>query len=262
MAFHGRTSIWFTRSATPRADAGLVSSSDDDTLRGGPAQRPARTLFGRRKGHPLTETRAALFETVLPRVAVPLDNDCLDPEGLFAFPVNDVRMEIGFGGGEHLVHEAETRAASGFIGCEPFVNGMAKALAAVDEAGLANVRLHFGDAVEILDRLPDASLARVDLLYPDPWPKKRHWKRRFVADDRIDRIARVLRPGGQFRMASDIPSYVDWTLKHLIDRSDFRWTARAAADWRTPYPGWPGTRYEAKALEAGRVPAYLTFERV
>jgi tRNA (guanine-N7-)-methyltransferase len=250
-------------SATRRADAGPLTTSDDDTLRGGPAQRPARTLFGRRKGHPLTETRAGLFDTVLPRLAFPLEAERIeDPKTLFRDPVEAVRVEIGFGGGEHLVHQAKSNPRVGFIGCEPFLNGMAKALAAVDEAGLTNVRLHFGDAVEVLDRLPDASLAGVDLLYPDPWPKKRHWKRRFVAPDRVARVARVLAPGAPFRVASDIPSYIDWTLLHLIDDPAFRWAARTADDWRKPYPGWPGTRYEAKALKAGRTPAYLTFERV
>lgn len=250
-------------SATPPAKAGGSLPDDEAPLRADGAERAPRTLFGRRKGHPLTETRAALFDTVLPRLAFPLDDERIaDPKSLFLDPVDAVRVEIGFGGGEHLIHEAKARPRDGFIGCEPFLNGMAKALAAVQAAGLANVRLHFGDAVEVLDRLPDASVARVDLLYPDPWPKKRHWKRRFVATDRVARVARVLAPGGTFRVASDIPSYIDWTLLHLIDDPAFRWTARTADDWRRPYPGWPGTRYEAKALKAGRTPAYLTFERV
>lgn len=250
-------------SATPSAKAGASSPDTEAPLHADDAERAPRRLFGRRKGHPLTETRAALFDTVLPGLAFPLDQERIaDPKGLFPHPVGAVRLEIGFGGGEHLIHQAKARPQDGFIGCEPFLNGMAKALAAVQEAGLTNVRLHFGDAVEVLDRLPAASLAGVDLLYPDPWPKKRHWKRRFISTDRIDRIARVLRPGAPFRVASDIPSYIDWTLQHLIDRPDFRWIARTAADWRTPYPGWPGTRYEAKALKAGRIPAYLTFERL
>ncbi|MDQ0317022.1 tRNA (guanosine(46)-N7)-methyltransferase TrmB [Amorphus orientalis] len=221
-----------------------------------------RTLFGRRKGHPLTATRAALFDTVLPPLAVPLDGPIADPARLFPDPVRAVRMEIGFGGGEHLIHEAKGAPNVGFIGCEPFVNGMAKALAAVDAGGLTNVRLHFGDAAEVLDLLPEASIERVDLLYPDPWPKKRHWKRRFVGPENLDRLACVITPGGTFRFASDIPSYIEWTLNHLWVHPAFRWTAQTADDWRKPYPGWPGTRYEAKAIEAGRVPAYLTFERV
>ncbi|MEW5424522.1 tRNA (guanosine(46)-N7)-methyltransferase TrmB [Amorphus sp. 3PC139-8] len=239
------------------------TTDDDPALRGAAAERQPRTLFGRRKGHPLTATRAALFDTVLPRLAVPLNADRIDdPAGLFPHAVAALRVEIGFGGGEHLVHQARTHPEIGFIGCEPFVNGMAKALAAVDEAGLSNVRLHFGDAAEVLDRLPAHSVAEVDLLYPDPWPKKRHWKRRFVGPDNLDRLARVIVPGGLFRVASDIPSYIEWTLQHAHAHPAFRWTARTADDWRMPYPGWPGTRYEAKAIEAGRVPAYLTFERV
>jgi tRNA (guanine-N7-)-methyltransferase len=126
---------------------------------------------------------------------------------------------------------------------------------------MRNVRLHDGDAALLLDWLPAASLVRVDLLYPDPWPKKRHWKRRFVSDGNLDRIARALKPGGLFRVASDIESYIDWTLLHVLKRGDFAWTAARADDWRKPFPGWPGTRYEKKAVAAGRTPAYLAFLR-
>ncbi|MEP0325141.1 tRNA (guanosine(46)-N7)-methyltransferase TrmB, partial [Bauldia litoralis] len=180
---------------------------------------------------------------------------------LFPAPVDDIRLEIGFGGGEHLIHEASAAPATGFIGVEPFIEGMAKAVAAIDLAGLTNIRLHDGDAADLLDWLPPASLARVDLLYPDPWPKRRHWKRRFVNPDNLDRIARALAPGALFRFASDIDTYVDWTLRHLAARSDFVWTAERADDWRKPWAGWPGTRYEAKAYREGRTPAYLVFRK-
>ncbi len=226
----------------------------------GERETSRRHVYGRTKGKALRPRQVNLMETLYPGVSISLGEGFLDPRGHFG-DVDDVWLEIGFGGGEHLVHQAKSNPRVGFIGCEPFLNGMAKALAAVDEAGLTNVRLHFGDAVEVLDRLPDASLAGVDLLYPDPWPKKRHWKRRFVAPDRVARVARVLAPGAPFRVASDIPSYIDWTLQHLIDDPVFRWTARTADDWRRPYPGWPGTRYEAKAIREGRPPAYLTFSR-
>jgi tRNA (guanine-N7-)-methyltransferase len=172
-----------------------------------------------------------------------------------------VALEIGFGGGEHLVASAAAAPAAGFIGVEPFVNGMASAVAAIHDRGLTNVRLFAGEAAGLIDWLPPASLDRVDLLYPDPWPKKRHWKRRFVSRENLDRLARVLRPGGAFRFASDIASYVEWTLFHTLRHPAFEWTAGRADDWRKPFPGWPGTRYEVKALAAGRTPTYLKFRR-
>jgi tRNA (guanine-N7-)-methyltransferase len=172
-----------------------------------------------------------------------------------------VRLEIGFGGGEHLVAEAERSPRSGLIGVEPFVNGMAKALAAISTRGLANIRMHFGDAILLLAWLPAHSLARVDLIYPDPWPKRRHWKRRFVQDATLAQIARILRPGGEFRFVTDWPDYAAWTLAHLMRKREFEWTAQRADDWRLPWPGFTSTRYEAKAKREGRVPCYLIFRR-
>lgn len=182
--------------------------------------------------------------------------------GLFPVPVKETRLEIGFGGGEHLVAEAAADQETGFIGVEPFVAGMAKAVSAIADRSLGNVRLFDGDAVHLLDWLPAASLSRVDLLYPDPWPKRRHWKRRFVSEANLDRVARVLAMGGLFRIASDIDDYIAWTLRHFARRKDFVWTAERADDWRKPFPGWPGTRYEAKAVAAGRRPTYLAFRRI
>jgi tRNA (guanine-N7-)-methyltransferase len=219
-------------------------------------------LWGRRKGKPLSARRAGLMTERLPELSV--DIAAPRPEtlsALFPVPVSAFRLEIGFGGGEHLIHEATARPDAGFIGAEPFVNGLAKAVAAISERDLANIRLFGGDAANLLDWLPDASLQRIDLLYPDPWPKKRHWKRRFVSPENIGRFARVLVGGGHFRFASDIESYVDWTLRHFLPRPDFAWTAERADDWRLPFPGWPGTRYEQKALREGRKPAYLAFRR-
>src|SRR5262249_35658245 len=137
----------------------------------------------------------------------------------------------------------------------------AKAVAAVADHALRNIRLFDGDAVRLLDWLPSACLAEIDLFYPDPWPKRRHLKRRFVSPENLDRFARILVPGGLFRFASDFDSYVEWTLLCLGKRPEFVWTAEGADDWRRPFPEWPGTRYEEKALAAGRVPAYLTFKR-
>jgi tRNA (guanine-N7-)-methyltransferase len=175
--------------------------------------------------------------------------------------VDEARLESGFGGGEHLTAEAERHPRTGFIGIEPFVNGMGKALATIEARDIANIRLHHGDATDVLAWLPNASLARVDLLYPDPWPKRRHWKRRFVQDESVAALARILRPGGEFRFATDIADYAAWTLQRLLRSPDFIWTAERADDWRHPWPGFVGTRYEAKALRAGRVPCYLTFRR-
>ena len=172
-----------------------------------------------------------------------------------------MRLEIGFGGGEHLIAQAIANPRSGFIGCEAFVNGMAKALAAIAAHRLTNVRLHFGDATALIDWLPAASIARVDMLYPDPWPKRRHWKRRFIQDASIAALARILRPGGEFRFATDIPDYAAWTLARMLRSPDFTWTAERADDWRRPWPDFAGTRYEAKAIRAGRTPCYLTFRR-
>jgi tRNA (guanine-N7-)-methyltransferase len=218
-------------------------------------------FFGRRKGHPLRSRQAALFDTLLPKLAIDLSVRApADLRSLFA-DVDDVRLESGFGGGEHLIAEAERHPRTGFIGIEPFVNGMAKALAAIDERNLKNLRLHHGDATDMLAWLPQACLSRFDLLYPDPWPKRRHWKRRFVQDRSIAAIARMLRPGGEFRFASDIPDYVVWTLLRLTRSPDFVWMAECADDWRLPWPRFSGTRYEAKAKREGRMPCYLIFRR-
>jgi tRNA (guanine-N7-)-methyltransferase len=224
---------------------------------------PANRLHGRRKGKKLSARRSALMTGLLPELRIDVDRPPLARAAdLFSSPVDAVRLEIGFGGGEHLVSEAAAAPSTGFIGVEPYLNGMAKAVSAIADRELRNIRLFDGDAARLLDWLPAGSLARVDLLYPDPWPKKRHWKRRFVSQENLDRVARALRPAGELRFASDISSYVEWTLIHLLRRSDFLWTARRADDWRKPWGGWPGTRYEAKALKAGRRPSYLVFQRL
>lgn len=219
-------------------------------------------LWGRRRGRPLSARRAQLMADAYPALALDLTAPPpADVAALFANAPKSVCLEIGFGGGEHFVAEAARAPDVGFIGVEPFENGMAKAVAAIVDGGLANVRLFSGEASKLLDWLPPASLDTIDLLYPDPWPKKRHWKRRFVSNENLDRLARVLKPNGTFRFASDIPSNVAWTLRHLMRRDDFTWTAERATDWTESFPGWPGTRYEAKALRAGRVPTYLAFRR-
>ncbi len=228
----------------------------------GETARPPRAFFGRRKGHPLRPQQAALFDALLPRLALDLQHPApAAMTSLFPATVEAIRLEIGFGGGEHLVAEAEREPHTGFIGCEPFVNGMAKALAAIETRKLGNIRLHFGDATVLLPWLPDASVARVDLIYPDPWPKRRHWKRRFIQHGSLGELARVLRTGGEFRFASDSADYAAWTLRHVLASKDFAWTAERADDWRLPWPGFTSTRYEAKAKRAGRAPSYFIFRR-
>jgi tRNA (guanine-N7-)-methyltransferase len=221
-----------------------------------------RTFFGRRKGHRLRPHQLDLMSTLLPRLALTLDQP--PPTNLaemFSRPVDAVRLEIGFGGGENLVAEATAHPAVGFIGCEPFVNGMAKILASIEASAIDNIRLYAGDAADLLAWLPESSISQIDLLYPDPWPKRRHWKRRFVQDRTVAMLARALRPGGVFRFATDVPDYAAWTLEHLTRASGFAWTAECADDWRKPWTGFRGTRYEAKAKREERTPCYLEFCR-
>jgi tRNA (guanine-N7-)-methyltransferase len=221
-----------------------------------------RGFFGRRKGHRLRPHQAGLVETLLPRLALDLGTAApADLASLFPMPVDEIRLEIGFGGGEYLAAQAEAHPRIGFIGCEPFVNGMAKALALIEARDLANIRLHLGDAVMVLDWLPTNSLAGIDLVYPDPWPKRRHWKRRFVQERTIADMVRILRRGGEFRFVSDIPDYAAWTLARMLRSPDFAWEAERADDWRRPWPGFVGTRYQAKAAREGRAPCYLVFRR-
>lgn len=226
--------------------------------------RPSRSteaFYGRRAGKALRPRQAEALEKRLPDIII--DPSARAPEDisvLFPIPVGQIRLEIGFGGGEHLLHRMAEDPSVGFIGIEPFVNGMAKFVSALPQDA-ANIRLYDDDATQLLDWLPEKSVDEIDLLYPDPWPKKKHWKRRFVSPVNLDRLARVLKHGGTFRFASDIAHYVNWTLFHCGRHPDFAWTAVSAEDWRQPFEGWPGTRYEAKAIREGRVPAYLSFSR-
>lgn len=220
------------------------------------------SFYGRRKGKPLRPGQAEQLARLLPALRIDTGQPPPDPlSALFSVPVTAIVLEIGFGGGERLIHEAEMAPQTGFIGVEVFEAGVAKAVSAIGKGGLANIRLYDGDARPLLDWLPAGSIARIDLFYPDPWPKRRHWKRRFVNAANLKCIARLLEPGGAFRFASDIPAYVDWTLQHVWREPALTWTAQTADDWRRPWPDWPGTRYEAKAIGEGRQPAYLTFRK-
>lgn len=224
--------------------------------------RSTEAFFGRRHGKTIRPLQAGALADLLPRYRIDIAGAPPDRiSDLFDAEIGAAALEIGFGGGEHLLHRAKAEPGVGFIGVEPFVNGMARLMGRLAAEPLPNVRVYDDDATRLLDWLPARSLDEIDLLYPDPWPKRRHWKRRFVGAANLDRFARALRPGGLFRFASDIDGYVDWTLLHCRAHPAFDWLARSADDWRLPFPGWPGTRYEAKALREGRTPAYLTFER-
>ena len=224
------------------------------------SQRAQGSFFGRRKGHKLRAHQADLIEHLLPRLALDIAGPApADPGSLFGPAAREIRLEIGFGGGEHLVAEAQAYADRGFIGCEPYVNGMAKILTRIEAGNIGNIRLFAGDAAELLAWLPPRSLARVDLIHPDPWPKRRHWKRRFVQDATVAAMARVLKPQGEFRFVSDIDDYCAWTLSHLARSHDFAWTAERSVDWLRPWDGYTMTRYGRKAEREGRKATYLRF---
>jgi tRNA (guanine-N7-)-methyltransferase len=235
------------------------STEPDDSS----AARPSHgSFFGRRKGHKLRAHQADLIDHLLPHLSIDIATPPLSLAEMFDPPVQAMRLEIGFGGGEHLIAEAQKSPDTGFIGCEPYVNGMAKILAQIEAHNIGNIRLFAGDAADLLAWLPAQSLVRIDLIHPDPWPKRRHWKRRFVQDATVKAMARVLRPGGEFRFVHDIDDYTAWTLAHLLRATDFRWLAERADDWRLPWEGYTMTRYGRKAEREGRVANYLRFERM
>lgn len=219
-------------------------------------------VYGRRQGKPLRAGHQRLMESLLPRVSAP--DPAKGPIDLATvFPGKDeIHLEVGFGGGEHLALQAARRPEAGFIGAEPFVNGVARLLAHIDEGDLQNVRVHFGDARPLIEALPGGALARIYVLHPDPWPKKRHFKRRMISPWFFREAARLLRPGGELRVASDISDYVRWTLMHAQNAAAFVWTAERPGDWRERPEDWPMTRYEIKARGEGRPPAYLRFLRL
>jgi tRNA (guanine-N7-)-methyltransferase len=171
-------------------------------------------------------------------------------------------LEIGFGGGEHLVHQAARNPSVGIIGAEPYINGVAMLLGKVRDAGVTNLAIHPGDARDLFDVIPDGALRRVFLLYPDPWPKKRHHRRRFVTPEHLKPLAAKMATGAILRVATDIEDYVRQTLEQVAFQGDFEWLAERPSDWKDPWDDWPSTRYEQKALQEGRVPHYLTFQRL
>jgi len=208
--------------------------------------------------------RQALFEGLLPKIKINtgvVGTGSLDPCSLYKFPVDEVWLEIGFGGGEHLVAQAVDNPNVALMGCEPFVDGVGKVLAEIERGNIRNIRIYDDDARFLLDALEGQCLDRVFLLYPDPWPKKRHHKRRFVNEETIRQMARVIKPGGIWLMATDIMDYARWMLAHMEKTENFSWMAECSSDWQFPPDRWPGTRYEQKAMEQGRHPVYLRFQR-
>jgi tRNA (guanine-N7-)-methyltransferase len=245
----------------------MAAVPDHDDLDGSPDDGAAGhahgSFFGRRKGHKLRLHPADLIENLLPHLSVDIESPApTDLTDLFDGGLQDVRLEIGFGGGEHLIAEARAFPNIGFIGCEPYVNGMAKILTQIEACNIRNIRLFAGDAAELLNWAPPQSMRRIDLIHPDPWPKRRHWKRRFVQDKTVAAMARVLKPDGEFRFVSDIDDYCAWTLAYLARSPDFLWTTERASDWQLPWPDYTMTRYGAKAEREGRKAAYLRFRRV
>lgn len=220
-----------------------------------------RAFFGRRSGKRLHKGQGGLYRDVLPQIEIALGDDPLDPRALFPDAQRHI-LEIGYGGGEHLSRLAAEQPLTGFIGCEVFSGGIAKLLQAIDEQRLVNIRLFTDDALKLLVKLPAASLDAAYLLYPDPWPKTRHHKRRFVSPTTLAELARVLKPGALFNFATDIEDYANWTLAHILRSPGFRFEPQGPGAWHMPYPGWQPTRYEEKARVEGRnISFYFSFRR-
>ncbi len=235
------------------------------TDRTSPTGAPWRNFYGRRHGKTLKESQRRYLEEDLAALSPgPVsweDNPRRQPLDMAArFGGKPVWLEIGFGGGEHMVHQAALHPEVEIIGCEPFINGVAMLLGKIRRAGVGNLAVYPGDVRDLFDVLPDASISRAFLLYPDPWPKKRHHRRRFVTPEHLEPLARVMRPGAIFRVATDIPDYVRQALQQ-VPRHGFEWLAEGPEDWRRPWEDWLPTRYEQKALREGRTPHYLTFRR-
>jgi len=244
------------------ADQGTSLVTTDDS------QPERRQIYGRRQGRKLRPGRQDLVDRLLPQLAIPLppasqtaSSRTIDPVALFEPPPKDLWLEIGFGGGEHLAWQAEHHPEVGFLAAEYFVNGIASLLRELDKRRLRNVRLYQGDGRDLLEALPEASISRVFILFPDPWRKTRHHKRRVVQRETLDRLAHVMRDGAELRLATDHRDYLIWMLAHCCAHPAFRWLARRPDDWRRRAGDWPASRYETKALESGRAPTYLRFRR-
>lgn len=230
-----------------------------------PSGAPWRNFYGRLRGKTLRDSQEEYLREDLDGLSpgavgwdVNPDRKPLDIDGLFGG--RPLWVEIGFGGGEHLVHMAKTYPDVGIIGCEPFINGVAMLLGKIREAGVTNLAVHPGDARDLFDVIPEGTVQKAFLNYPDPWPKKRHHRRRFVTQDHLEPLHRIMAEGAEFRVATDIEDYVRQTLQE-VPKAGFEWSAQGPEDWREPWSDWVSTRYEQKALREGRTPHYLTFIR-
>ena len=221
-----------------------------------------RTLYGRRRGKKLRAGQESLLDSLLPKllIAVPPEPQKIDLDSLFGASRKEIWLEVGFGAGEHLVWQAEHHPDVGLLGCEPFINGVAKCLAHIERTGVSNIRLFTDDARLVMAALPDRSLSRAFILFPDPWPKTRHHKRRFVERTNLDVLARLMKPGAELRLATDDPSYLPWMVEHACGHPAFEWLAERPSDWRGRPDDWPPTRYEQKML-AGHKPVFLRLKR-
>ena len=222
-----------------------------------------RTLYGRRRGKKLRAGQESLLDTLLPKllITIPAEPRKIDLASLFGAARKDIWLEVGFGAGEHLVWQAEHHPDVGLLGCEPFINGVAKCLAHIERTGVSNIRLFTDDARLVMAALPDRSLSRAFILFPDPWPKTRQHKRRFVERTNLDVLARLMKPGAELRLATDDPSYLPWMVEHACSHPAFDWLAERPSDWRGRPDDWPPTRYERKML-AGHKPVFLRLTRV
>ncbi len=222
-----------------------------------------RILYGRRSARRLRAGRREAVERALPglRIVPPPGEDAIDPLALFDEAPSELWLEVGFGAGEHLLQQARLRPDAGFIGCEPFLDGVAKLVQALDAERIGNVRIFMDDAGLLLGRLPAACLAGAFVLFSDPWPKARHHKRRFINAASLALLARAMAPGAELRMATDDRGYLVWMLEHMARADAFEWLARRPGDWRLRPPDWPATRYEQKAIAAGRECIYLRYRR-
>lgn len=236
-----------------------ISSESPGKFRGDNPRR--RVLYGRRKGRRLRLGQSRLVAEYLPKIEIPElpETGFLSPLDLFPPDCKEAWLEIGFGAGEHMLAQAQAHQQVGFIGCEPFFNGVVQLISGMHDSGTENIRIYRDDARLMLARLPDAGVAKAFVLFPDPWPKTRHHKRRIISKSVLDQLHRILKPGAELRIATDDPGYLDWILQHVIPHGGFDWLARQPADWREKPDDWPDSRYEAKAQLAGRSCAYLRF---
>ena len=262
VVFHGSAPIW-PKKFWPNSLKGATSPGMTEKTKnefGLEAER--RAFFGRRSSHKLYSTQQKLVEELLPHIEIDLEKGQPDLNRLFGDRVQaPLFLEIGYGGGEHLARHARTHPENNYIGCEPFMGGVGKMLSYIDRQALENVRLYREDALHLLRALPANAVSGAYLLYPDPWPKKKHHKRRFVNPVTLGQLARILKPGAEFRVATDIEDYATWVLAHIVRSDEFSWHPKAASEWRTPWADWEPTRYEQKAKREGRASFYFSFYR-